>query len=484
VQKYAVEGNKVLLLTPRGWIKSYVVTVGWTIQRMLRNLVSGNREHEIISNATIKNAKNFLEKIKYNFKFNELLRGLFREYLHSDMENMAEKWTQDEVQLNGNLIETGSVEGNLVSQHYKVMINDDLVNRDNSLTKDQLLKTVDWWRLSQSLLQSNGIEIDIGTRWSPDDLYGEFINQFIQPEKNYSLGKAIVELHRGNYHLLQMDCWENPEKETGSTFPVLFPEEKLKELQRLLGSKFNGQYRNDPLSRGRNPFSADWISRWVPGDLPAIRYTVMLIDPSGKAQVDSDYTGVTIIHLCADKKGYIELGKRYMITDKALAEWIITNACFHRPDTIAIEDNKFNVIYELLELLIGDWLRCGRIEKNDQDYARTIPYILQEVASHGRPKESRIRNLTGWIENGSFKFPYTGAEDLEDEMIKYPSVKDDCLDSFAYVMDVLLFPKPTDSPKVRIAKVRDEQREEEEWKNLREESMTGMRESFPDYDLY
>jgi hypothetical protein len=129
-------------------------------------------------------------------------------------------------------------------------------------------------------------------------------------------------------------------------------------------------------------------------------------------------------------------------------------------------------------------LRCGRIEKNDQDYARTIPYILQEVASHGRPKESRIRNLTGWIENGSFKFPYTGAEDLEDEMIKYPSVKDDCLDSFAYVMDVLLFPKPTDSPKVRIAKVRDEQREEEEWKNLREESMTGMRESFPDYDLY
>ena len=140
VQQYGVPGNKVLILTPRGWVKSYLITVGWTIQRLLNNLVAGRREHQIISNATLPNAKVFLEKIKHNLEHNELLRGLFREYLPKRLDTGAEKWTLDYMQLHGCLIETGSVEGNLVSRHYKTMINDDLVNKENSQTKEQLLK--------------------------------------------------------------------------------------------------------------------------------------------------------------------------------------------------------------------------------------------------------------------------------------------------------------------------------------------------------
>lgn len=479
VQDNAHEGQKLLVLTPRGWVKSYVITVGWTVQRLLRNLTSGRREHQLISNATLPNAKQFLEKIKYNVHYNELMRGLFKEFLPTDPETGSDKWTQDEIQIGGNLIETGSVEGNLVSRHYKIMINDDLVNKDNSNTKEQLLKTLDWWRLSQSLLLSNGIEINIGTRWAFDDLYGYFIETFIKPEFDYmNSGQPIVEIHKGNYHMLWMDCWADPVNETGSTFPTLFPESKLKEYQSQLKERFNGQYRNNPLALGKNPFRAEWFSRWKPDMLPPIRNTVMIIDPSGKAQVDSDFTGITVVHLAPDHKGYIDYGKRHLITDKALAEWIIQNSPRWKPDSIFIEDNKYNVIFELLEILIPQLHRMGRLNEEDYEYIKTLPYILQEVSPRGRIKDARIRHLPGMFESGQFILPFVGAEDLEEEMIRYPSPKDDVVDSLAYVLDVMAFPKPTDPPKVEKTA---EEKEEEEWDNIREECYVGEKSYMFDY---
>jgi len=479
IQENAKEGNKCLVLTPRGWVKSYVITIGWTMQRLLNNLVNGKREHQIISNATIGNAKSFLEKIKYNLKYNELLRGLFKEWIPKDPDNEAEKWTQDCIQLLGNLIETGSVEGNLVSQHYKVMINDDLVNKDNSATKEQLEKTEDWWKLSQSLLQSNGIEINIGTRWAYDDLYGQFIKKFIEPDYEYmESGQPIVELHKGNYHMLWMDCWSDPVHETGSTFPTLFPEVKLKELQKQQGDRFPGQYRNNPLALGKNPFKKNWFVRWAPKtDLPKVRNTVMLIDPSGKASIDSDYSGVTVIHLTAQKTGLIEFGKRLLITDRALAEWIILNAPKFMADSIYIEDMKYKTIFELMELLIPDMIRHQSIPKENLEYVKMIPYILQPCSPKGRPKEVRIKHLTGMFENGTFALPYNGAEDLEEELIRYPSTKDDVVDSLAYIMDFLIFPKPTDHPKAltldESEKMTDLEREEKEWDEIRESVFAG-----------
>ena len=484
IQRYGLPGNKLLLLTPRGWVKSYVVTVGWTIQRLLGSLKDGRREHQIISNATLPNAKVFLEKIKFNLQHNDLLRGLFSEYLPRNPDTQADRWTQDEINLSGNLIETGSAEGNLVSRHYKIMINDDLVNKENSATKDQLLKVLDWWKLSQSLLLPDGIEINIGTRWAFDDLYGHFIEKFIQPEKDYGKGLPIVELHRGNYHLLQMDCWEDPVHETGSTFPVLFPESKLKELQLQLGDRFNGQYRNDPLAKGRNPFDPDWITRWIINELPPVRYTIMLIDPSGKAQVDSDYSGIVVVHMGTNKKGYIEYAKRHLITDKKLAEWIIFNAPKWHPDVIAIEDNKYQTIYELLELLIAQGMRNRTIPEDEAEYVKTLPYILREVGPKGRPKEGRIRNLTGFFENGTFMLPFRGAEDLEEEMTRYPSLRDDVLDAMAYILDIMMYPSTTDPPKLSRDHKEQKELEEEAWDSINDTVMVGRPLLADDHSLW
>lgn len=488
VQQYAVEGEKVILLFPRGWLKSYLITVGWSAQRMVKNWLRGTREHEIISNATLPNAKEFLEKIKYNFAFNELFRGLFRKYIPENLENDAERWTQEELQLNGCKIETGSVEGNLVSRHYKIMIHDDLVNRDNSESALQLNKTKDWWKLAQSLLLTNGIEITIGTRWNFDDLYGYMIESFLRPEKNYHLKSPIVEVHRGKYHLLQADCWGDQIEEKKSTFPILFPDKKLKAIFREQGDRAGGQYRNDPLAKGINPIKREWFQRYKAGDIPEIVNTIMLIDPSGKARsTESSFSGMVVLDAGVDKKGYIRFGKRKLVTDLDLAMWTLETAMIYQPNVIGIEDTKFNVIQEMLELVIPQEIKFGRIPEEFKEYVRRLPYILAELKPAGRPKKVRVENLGGYIESGKFLFPYHGAEDLIDEAIKFPaSIKDDIVDAFGYVFDVLSFPQPSDPKKLLIVpeslKISDKDKEQKEWEEIKEAAILGGSEWAEEYE--
>jgi len=359
------------------------------------------------------------------------------------------------------------------------MINDDLVNLENSKTSDQIEKVIEWWRLARSLLSPDGTSINIGTRWSYDDLYGWIINKFIQPSKDYYVGKPIVELHRGKYHLLQMDCWADPDEETGSTFPILFPEEKLKEIFDEQGDAAYGQYRNDPLARGKNPFKREWFKRWHPDDQPGQRHTLFLIDPTGTAGEDSDFTGLVMVDLCPDRKGYIKFGERQKITDMELAQYIIRKGIDYRPDMIGVETNKFGVMQDMLEMLISQMLRRGDFDEAHVEFAKKIPYILIELKPGGRPKDVRIRNLTGRVESGDFLFPFNGTEQLEEELMRFPTTKNkDIADAFAYVLDHMNFPKTTDPVKTlelpAHLKETGEEREKREWEEIKDSAYLGQ----------
>jgi len=490
VQDYAREGQVVLVLTPRHWIKSYIITVGWYIQRLLRNLTNNHREISVISNATMDNSLLFLKKIKFNLKENDLLRFLFAQYIPQNVFEDSEEWVKECIEIQGNRLELGSIEKNLISRHYMLMINDDLVSKENSGNAEQLAKVHDWWGLSHSLLHPRGVEINIGTRWNFEDNYGHIIEKFLKIPRKYGYGMPIWEYHTGRYHLLHVNCWEDPIHETGSTFPILFPEATLKELREQLGDNFAGQYENDPLKKGLNPFHTGWIRRWIPEMLPDVRYTLMLVDPSGRAKSsESSHSGITIVHLGADQKGYVEYGRRFLISDLKLAEKIIELAMIYRPDNICIEDIKFDSTKDMIELIVAEKIRRKLVDEDDLEYFKSLSFLMLELKPRGRPKPVRIKQLTSYVQSGQFLFAYHGAEELEDEMMRYPSHKDDILDSFAYVLDCLTFPKPTDVPKFAIPdklKMTQEERLEEEWDKFKEEGWadgTPM-EGFTDGDLY
>jgi len=473
ITKYALPGNILLILLPRGWVKSYIITVGWLTQRLLQNLVSGRQEQFIINNATLPNSLEFLAKIQYNLCYNELLRKIFSDVIPENPATDARRWTQSEIDLGGTKIETGSAEGNLVSRHYSGgLINDDLVNRENSATSDQIVKVKDFWRLGQSLKMPKSVEFIPGTRWAFDDLYGDLMERFLKiPEAEFKRyqEEPYFEWHTGKWHLFHASCWADPINEKGSTFPTLFSEKKLHEIKEEQGDRFGGQYLNDPLALSATKFKPAWFKNW--SVLPPQRVTYQLIDFAGTDNKDNDESGMVVVDAGVDKLLYVRHAARKRLTDHQAIEWIIETALAYQPGLIGIESHKFGLVRDLLPFILGQMVRMGRVPKALLEYAARIPYRLVELQHHSRPKGLRIGNLSGWVEKGLVLFAPNGMADLRDELIRFDkSQRDNIIDALAYILDVVVFPAATDPPKLLVVpdhmKKTDEERERESWDKM------------------
>jgi len=341
-----------------------------------------------------------------------------------------------------------------------------------------LTKVEDWWKLARPLLSPDGIEILVGTRYGFDDLYGRLIDRFIKPEKDYHLKSPIVELHRDNWHLLQADCWEDQKNETGSTFPYLFPEKKLKRLQIEMGDEFSYQYRNDPIAKGSHKYKRGDFQYYEEADLPLIVNTVFLLDVTDKDKETSDYTGFLVVDIGSDGKAYIRMAKRKKITDKKLIEEMCRVAPRYNPATIAIESTKYGTIQELMEIMVPQILRVGSVPDGYREFVSTLPHICSELRHRGRPKKVRIENMHGYVEDGTILFPRNGAEDLIEELLRLGSWKtDDTADAFGYLQDVLVFPDKLDPGRVTLSLEKKEktlkEKEEQCWEQYKKDVYMG-----------
>ena len=203
-----------MILVPRACFKSTFFTVGRTIQ-----LLCQSRDNRIlIANATLNNAQKFLGEMKDQVRKNETLKKLYGEFYDPKL-----RWNENEFDILGKglgskeaSVTAVGVGGNLVSQHYSTIICDDLVNLENSSTRYQAEKVIDWWKRAFSLLDYDGEMLIIGTRWSYYELYSWIMEKF---------GSEIDAYIRGAYL---------PDGKL--YFPELLNEEKLAELRSLQGS--------------------------------------------------------------------------------------------------------------------------------------------------------------------------------------------------------------------------------------------------------
>jgi len=494
LDNYAQPGQYCLFLLPRHWIKSYFINGAWAIQRLMKNGLAGKRENFLFSHAVEPLAIRLKGRIKHNLKYNKFLRGLLS--LTSpevakeidDPENTAELWTKEEDIIFGNRLMTGAVEKVLESQHFDVHIGDDLVVKENSQTNTQIEKVINWWKSARALMSPKSIEILIGTRYGFDELYGYLIEKYLQPPKDYHMqtDDGVIELHRGNFHLFQCDCYIDPIEETGSTFPNMFPEEKLKQLAIELEDEFPYQYRNTPIVRGNQTYKRKHFRYYEnEGDIPEIVYTVMLIDATNKEKDTSDFTGVVVIDMGVDKHAYVRRAWKIKKTDRNLIDWICEHAPHYNPATIALESTKYETIQELMELVIPQKLKCDKIPAGYRDFVANLPHIFRELKHRGRPKPVRHENMHGYVQDGTVLFPRHGAEILIEELLRFGSTKyDDVADAFSYLQDVLVFPSKTDPVKTSIFPERmlktAKEREEEDWENYRKNVYLGSSPSFED----
>lgn len=414
--------KKKLILIPRGHLKSTLITIGYSTQRIVKN----PNTRILILNATWQMAVDFLTEIKRSLENNEWIQRLWPE-IHEAVMNRQE-WSQDRItiarsdtNIKGPTVWATGIDSNLVGSHPDLIIFDDVVNRDNTTTREQVEKVILRYKDALDLLEPGGQLVVIGTRWSEGDLYSWMMDKDAGILKSYDV--MIQKAYSGNI-------------ETGEDFKPLWPEKfTLKELQDRLREKgwyeFSAQYMNNPVPSEDADFKREWFQYY---DIEEYRgkemRTVLTIDPAISLDKDADNTAMTCVGIDSFTNLFIKDLVRKRMKPSEIIDTIFRLYELWHPQMIIIETIAFQkaLAYALRE----------EIQKRQ----RFLP--IMEINTHEKSKDQRIRGLQPVYMNKKVYHrkdhlltPY-----LEEELCTFPRGRhDDMIDALSMSLDFLTPPK-------------------------------------------
>jgi len=411
------ETKKGIILLPRGHLKTTEVTIGWTIQQLVNNPDS----RVFITNERLDNSKSFLREIKTHFEKNQHFR-----FLYGNWVNDESKWTETQIIITARTknmkeptIQVGSLDTSLVSQHYDIIIADDLVSRVNVGTKEQMDKVKQYWKDLQSLLEPGGIIIDIGTRWAMDDLHG------------WLLGNSI-------YDRIVVGCYDDKGE---PVFPEKFTKELLAAKEKEIGSyDFSCLWKNDPVDDSSAAFKRSFFENRYSDDSLAGKTlnTFITIDNAPSTKEGTDFIGIIVNSVDLEGSWYLRQVIRFKGDTPALIQKIFELYLYWKPNEIGVEQKAFqDLIYPFL--------------RQEMERRATF-FIIHELKDKGIRKEDRIRGrLQPRFENKKIflkKEPGDNTEDLVDELVRFPRGQyDDLADALQYQEEIAYKPnKSTTEP--------------------------------------
>jgi predicted phage terminase large subunit-like protein len=303
-----------LYLLARGHLKTTIITVARTILRILRNPQSRTL---IVSNKA-DNANAMLSDIKVGLSNPDLVAA-FPHILYVDPERQARKWTENVIMVQRKrhtregTVEAIGATGEITSRHYEHIVYDDLVGKENSQTREELQKSIEFIRLTEPLLDPGGTKEFLGTTWHYADAYAHLLEQ--QRHHGRVLGTYIV------------PCWQDAvEGQPGAefadgfgwkrpTFPERFTiarlvpgKESLMGIRAKMGSAwFASQYLLDPVSADTAFFARDRVQIKRRSEMPAYdsMWVAMTVDPAISTKAWADYSAIAAIGF--DRDGAMQI---------------------------------------------------------------------------------------------------------------------------------------------------------------------------------
>lgn len=408
--------DQKMLLVPRSHLKSTIGTVGYCLLRIAKDPTV----RILIANATYDMACAFLGQIKKHLQYNET----FRDY-YGDFTTNAARWSENMITIpkynnfkkKEATVTAYGMGGNLVSQHYDVIIGDDLINRDYISTPEQIQKTIMFYKDALDLLEPDGMFLIFGTRWHDADLYGWIMDKTNTEAVHKDFDVMIRQAYTGNL-------------ETGDDLELLFPQkfskETLQSLKRAKGiTEFYSQYMNDPLPAENAKFKQEWFKTILDDDLKHRELNFFtMVDPAIGQRKTSDKTA--IVTIAVDQ--YNNWSIVNIIWDRMLPNQIIdhifVNYETYYPKKIGIELTAYQ---KSLQYAIIDEMR-----------RRSIFIPIVELKAE-RSKQERIEGLIPRYANSAVYHleNLTHRDALEDQLLRYPVAKhDDIIDALAYGLQI------------------------------------------------
>lgn len=396
------DGKRIIfMLVPRGHLKTSIITIGKSIQEMLKN----PEIRILLVNAVYENARSFLSEITAFLTNKSWLPNLFGPFQKNE-----KGFTQEAITIAHRnrpnktpTISTAGVDSAKTSQHYDLIVADDIVNRQNVSSPEQRAKTMLYYKDMLDLLEPQGTLIVIGTRWHDGDLYGEKIReQKINPDPGISFFVRKVETN-GQF-----------------LFPRKFNKAILDQLRREKGSfETSAQYYNDPISEETQHFKPP-VRYWTNLDEGTAAYGAF--DPA-TSEKETSCDAVVLAGAINGANQLLALEyKAFQSKDlNAMFDLIFKYAQVYRWRRFAVETNGGQEVYVNL-------LREEQRKRN----------VFFEIVPlhHIKDKFSRIIALQPRWESGNLLLKQ-GMSELEDQMLRFPvSAKLDIVDALAMVQEI------------------------------------------------
>jgi hypothetical protein len=423
--------RKKLILWPRKHLKSTIFTQGEALRRALLD----PDIRVLISSTKWDNAKRFLGAIKGYLQqprfielFGELLPGTKDKYHRN---NDAELTLKSRVNLGVKepTFSTTGLDAAQTSQHYDLIIHDDLVERRNIGTVDQIEKVITYFKDSLDLLDPKKELWILGTRWHPLDLYGWIMENFCDERCVANNFEHVKGCH------CDFDVTLKELEEDGVyVFPAMFNDAEADELLRQKGSyEFAAQYRNNPTDPSVCWFKqADVETALVsPKEIQSISDRLLwyiAVDPAEAVEKRSCLTAAVAVGV-----------------DRETGIWYVDEAKGARVETPGFIDLCFDTYskYPYAEFgLETNTRKSLSYSLKDQMARRGIYFSIRDLSpirgwAGGNIKEQRIKRLIPLFQFGRIKI----REDLKDliqSLITIPAARSwDIPDALSYICDMV-----------------------------------------------
>ena len=410
--------KKLLMLVARGHLKSSIITVSYACWRIAKNPAV----RIFIGNATYNMATAFLGQIKNVLQKNDVFRDLY-----GDLTLGAEKWSNDMIKVGNDsyqakeaTVTSYGMGGSLVSQHYDLILMDDVVARENIGTKEQRDKTLLFYKDALDLLEPGGQVIVIGTTWHENDLYG-----YIMDDEN----KLI-----SDFDIFVKPAYEGNWGEGIISFPEKFSWEILDELKRQKGpSEFSAQYLLNPIPEENATFKSEYFQKYEDWEIRGRHLNrFMAVDPAISESKEADFSAIVVIGVDQWNNWYVlDLFMERVGVERLIGE-IFHYAMKHKPIEVAVEMEAY--------------AKSLRFYMAEEMKRRNFFFNITELRSTrmGNDKEYRIKGLEPRYFNGLiFHNKYLSrTADLEDQLRSFPRAKhDDLIDALSFLNEVAFKPR-------------------------------------------
>ena len=386
-------------------------------------------------------AVTFLSQIKDHIRRNEKWIELF-----GKLGENTDKWAEagftiirpESYQKKEPTVSAFGIGGNLVSQHYDLILMDDIVNRDNIHTEDRIFDVHTFYKDALDLLEPTGDLIVIGTRWHEADLYGTIL-EADNPERHLwaFMQRTAVE---GEYNIIKQTNGRYWIEGGDIIFPKKFTRESLSDLINSKGmSEFSAQYMNDPVPSTEAIFKHEFVY-YEESDLSALDTDFsyfMTVDPAfydpRSKTLEPDFTGIVVIAVDKQNNWYIRDLIRERFQPKELLNLIFELDKQWKPTTIGLEVTAWQ---KILVYMGRDMMR----QKN-----QFLPITeLKHAGKHARSKAERIQGLEPRYAVGSIRHKKSLRHivTLETELRRFPRAKtDDLVDALASMLEIATQPR-------------------------------------------